>query len=104
VAQVNILLARASQRRPLYAWCDVEVGVPIVNGRRSISNVTAQRRASQAADEAAQAVLLGNETVSAVACHNFRQGMLRLLETSISGVRVTKFQTPGIEPKSFPDD
>ncbi|HYO57212.1 hypothetical protein [Archangium sp.] len=101
---MNILLSRASQRRPLYAWCDVEIGVPIVSGKRAISNETAQRRASQAADEAARVVLLGNETVSAIACNNFRQGMWRLLEMSISGVRVTKFQTPDIEPKSFPDD
>lgn len=104
VAQVNILLARASQRRPLYAWCDVEVGVPFANKKRSISNTAAQQRASGAADESARGVLLGYETVSAVACEHFRLGMSRHLNESIKGVRVTKFATSGITPKSFPED
>jgi hypothetical protein len=104
IAQVNILLSRASRRRPLQAWCDVEVGVPIINRKRSISNTVAQMRSSEAADAAAQMVLRGKETVTALACQQFRDEMLRLLEKSINGVRVTKFITRGIEPKSFPDD
>jgi hypothetical protein len=104
VAQVNILLFRASRRKPLRAWCDIEVGVPIVSGKRPIPDFTAQERSAEAADEASRVVLTGNETVSALACQEFREGMRRLLKNSIEGVRVTKFMTPGVEPKSFPDD
>ncbi|WP_152622565.1 hypothetical protein [Archangium violaceum] len=104
VAQVNILLSRASQRRPLYAWCDVEVGVPFANKQRSISNTVAQQRASGAADESARVVLLGHETVTAIACEHFRLGMSRRLNESIKGVKVTKFATLGIKPRSFPED
>lgn len=104
VAQVNILLSRVSRRKPLQAWCDVEVGVPIVSGRRPISNAVARERSADAADEASQVVLMGSETVSALACQEFREVMRRLLRNTIEGVRVTKFITPGIEPKSFPDD
>lgn len=104
VAQVNILLSRASHRRPLYAWCDVEVGVPFADKRRSISTPVAQQRASGAADESARLVLLGRETVTAVACEHFRSGMWRLLNESIKGVKVTKFATPGIKPSSFPEE
>ncbi|MFL5351206.1 hypothetical protein [Archangium sp.] len=104
IAKVNILLCRVSQRRPLEAWCDVEVGVPIINKKRPISNVTAQRRSAEAADAAAQMVLSGPETVSALACAQFRDEMSVLLRASLKGVRVTKFLTAGIEPKSFPED
>ncbi|WP_257459711.1 hypothetical protein [Archangium lipolyticum] len=104
MAQVNILLARISEYRPLQAWCDVEVGVPITNKKRSISNTVAQKRSSEAADEAAQVILLGNETISALACKHFREEMLRVLLVSIKGATVTKFITQGIEPKSFPED
>ncbi|HYO57208.1 hypothetical protein [Archangium sp.] len=104
IAQVNILLSRVSRRRPLQTWCDVEVGVPIINWKRSISNVVAQKRASEAADAAAQMVLRGPETVSVLACQQFREEMLRLLKKSLDGVKVTKFYTQGLEPKSFPDD
>lgn len=104
VAQVNILLARISQYRPLHAWCDVEVGVPLANKKRSISNTVAQKRSAEAADEAAQLVLLGNETISAIACKQFRDEMLVLLRGPIKGVKVTKFMTQGIEPRSFPED
>ncbi|WNG45053.1 hypothetical protein F0U60_13790 [Archangium minus] len=104
IAQVNILLSRVSRSRPLQAWCDVEVGVPVINSRRTISNVVAQRRASAAADAAAQMVLRGAETVSALACQQFRNEMLRLLVESINGATVTKFVRQGIEPKSFPED
>jgi hypothetical protein len=104
IAQVNILVARASRRRPLQAWCDVEVGVPIINKKRSISDAVAQQKASEAADAAAQVVLSGPETVSALACQQFRAEMLRLLRMSINGATVTKFVRQGIEPKSFPDD
>ncbi|WNG34604.1 hypothetical protein F0U61_13850 [Archangium violaceum] len=38
IAQVNILLSRVSRHRPLHAWCDVEVGVPIINWKRSVSS------------------------------------------------------------------
>ncbi|WP_146210075.1 hypothetical protein [Vitiosangium sp. GDMCC 1.1324] len=104
IAQVNILLTRVSQLRPLQAWCDVEVGVPVTNWKRAISNVTAQRRSAEAADAAAQMVLSGPETVSALACDQFRVEMLRLLREPLKGVRVTKFLTAGIEPKTFPED
>lgn len=104
VAQVNILLSRASRRKPLQAWCDVEVGVPIVSGKRPIPGDIAQMRSAEAADEASRMVLAGNEIVSALACQEFREAMRRLLKISIEGVRVTKFMTPGIEPRSFPDD
>jgi hypothetical protein len=104
IAQVNILLSRMSRRRPLQAWCDVEVGVPIINWKRAISNAVAQRRSSEAADAAAQMVLHGPETVSALACQQFRDEMWRLLVRSINGATVTKFVRKGIEPTSFPDD
>jgi hypothetical protein len=104
VAQVNILLARISQYRPLHAWCDVEVGVPLTNKKRTISNTVAQKRSADAADKAAQLVLLGNETISAIACIQFRNEMLVLLRKSVKGVKVTKFMTQGIEPRSFPED
>ncbi|KFA93601.1 hypothetical protein Q664_08390 [Archangium violaceum Cb vi76] len=104
VAQVNILLSRISRRRPLQAWCDVEVGVPRITGKRPISTETAQRRSAESANGAARMVLLGNETVSAMACKQFRDEMRLLLREHIGGVRVTKFMTPGLEPKSFPDD
>jgi hypothetical protein len=104
VAQVNILLSRVSQGRPLNAWCDVEVGIPIENWERGITDSFAQMKAAEAADEAAQFVLRGSETFSAVACEQFRVETRRLLGKSIKGVRVTKFRTSGIEPKSFPDE
>jgi hypothetical protein len=104
IAQVNILLERVSQRRPLHAWCDVEVGVPIINWKRPIPNATAQRRASEAADASAQVVLSGPETVSALACIQFRDEMLKLLEVSVPGSTVTKFIRKGIEPTTFPED
>jgi hypothetical protein len=44
VAQVYILLSRVSRRRPLQAWCDVEVGIPIKSGRTSISIRASQHR------------------------------------------------------------
>jgi hypothetical protein len=104
IAKVNILLCRVSRRRPLETWCDVEVGVPIINKKRPISNATAQRKSAEAADAAAHMVLRGPETVSALACKQFRDEMLKLLGASLDGVRVTKFLTEGIEPKSFPED
>ncbi len=104
IAQVNILLSRVSRSRPLQAWCDVEVGVPIINWKRSISNAVAQGRSSEAADAAAQMVLRGPETVSALACQQFRGEMLRFLVRSINGATVTKFVRQGIEPTSFPED
>ncbi len=104
VAQVNILLARASQRRPLYAWCDVEIGVPVENWQRAVPDVVAQEKSAEAADRASQIVLRENETVSVLACQRFRQEMTRMLSASFKGVRVTKFITPGIEPKTFPDE
>lgn len=104
VAQVNILLARVSRRRPLDAWCDVEIGVPLANWKRSVTDSFAQKKASMAADAAAQLVLGGPETVTALACQQFRDEMLRLLRMSLPGVKVTKFATRGIEPKTFPDD
>lgn len=104
IAKVNILLSRVSQRRPLQAWCDVEVGVPIINWERAIPNATAQSCSAEAADAAAQMVLRGPETVSALACIQFRDEMLVLLSEPLKGVRVTKFLTAGIEPKSFPED
>jgi hypothetical protein len=104
IAQVNILLSRVSQRKPLRVWCDVEIGIPLENWKRSVTDTFAQRKASTAADAAAQFVLRGNETISAIACRDFRQEILRLLAASIHGVRVTKFMTSGIEPTSFPDE
>jgi hypothetical protein len=101
---VNILLERVSQRRPLHAWCDVEVGVPVINWKRAIPNTTAQRRSAEAADAAAQIVLRGPETVSALACIQFRDEMLELLGKSIQGSTVTKFTRQGIEPTTFPED
>jgi hypothetical protein len=45
-----------------------------------------------------------HSTISATACHQFRMQMLRLLEQSIKGARVSKFLTSGIEPRTFPED
>lgn len=104
IAKVNILLCRVSQRRPLQAWCDVEVGVPVINWKQAIPNTTAQSCSAEAADAAAQMVLRGPETVSALACKQFRDEMLVLLRKSLDGAKVTKFYTQGIEPKSFPED
>ena len=104
VAQTNILLSRVSRSRPLNAWCDVEIGIPIANWERAISDSLAQTKAAEASDEAAQVVLRGSEIISAVACQRFREGTRRVLGRSIKGVRVTKFMTAGIEPKSFPED
>ncbi|QRN99794.1 hypothetical protein JRI60_12570 [Archangium violaceum] len=104
VAQVNILLARVSRYKPLQAWCDLEIGIPLENWKRSLTDSLAQRKSAQASDAAAQLVLRGNETVSVLACNQFRDETRRLLERSLFGVRVTKFLTLGIEPKSFPED
>lgn len=52
VAQVYILLSRVSRRRPLQAWCDIKVGIPIKSDRRSVPSATAQRKCAEAADEA----------------------------------------------------
>jgi hypothetical protein len=82
----------------------VEVGVPVANWDRAVPDVFAQEKSSEAADKASQIVLRENETVSAVACQRFRHEMLRTLDKSIEGVRVTKFITQGIAPKTFPDD
>jgi hypothetical protein len=88
----------------LNAWCDVEIGIPIENWERAISDSLAQTKAAEASDEAAQMVLRGSEIISAVACQQFREGTRLLLGKSLKGIRVTKFMTPGIEPKSFPED
>lgn len=104
VAQVNILLARVSESRPLQAWCDVEIGIPIRNWERSMTDAFAQTKSAEASDAAAQRVLASGETLSAIACRLFREELRRLLAAAIEGVRVTKFLTPGIKPKSFPED
>jgi hypothetical protein len=101
VAQVRILLTRVSRTQPLQAWCDVEVGVPEVNHRGRIANVTAQEFATLAADEAARFALQQRVATSEALCEVFRKKMLGLLTRDIPGVKVNRFKEQGIPQTTF---
>jgi len=101
VAQVRILLTRVSTTQPLQAWCDVEVGVPEVNYRGRVADVTAQEFAALAADEAARVALRQRVVTSAALCEAFRAEMGSLLARDVPGARVTKFKERGIPQTTY---
>jgi hypothetical protein len=103
VAQVIILLGRASASGPRAVWCDVEVGIPQVNYLGPVLDAEAQGVCAAASDHASRVVLQQRLEVSALICKRFQEEMEALIGKSIPGVRVTKIQTPGFQPKRFPD-
>ena len=103
VAQVVIQLGSASSLGPQAVWCDIEVGVPQVNYLGPVSSEAAQTTCAATADQAARLVLQQKLTMSALVCKRFQERMEAIITKSIPGVRVTKIQTPGFQPKRFPD-
>jgi hypothetical protein len=103
VAQVIILLGSASPSGPRAVWCDIEVGIPQVNFLGPVLDAEAQVACAAASDQASRVVLQQGLEVSALICQRFQAEMEDLISQSIPGVRVTKIQTPGFQPKRFPD-
>jgi hypothetical protein len=103
VAQVIILLGSSSVSGPRGVWCDIEVGTPQVNYLGPVLDEVAQGICATAADQAARTVLQQRLEVSALICRRFQEEMEAIISRSIPGVRVTKIQTPGFQPKRFPD-
>jgi hypothetical protein len=103
VAQVIVLLGRASPSGPRAVWCDIEVGIPQVNYLGPVLDEEAQVACAAAADQASRVVLQQGLEVSALICKRFQEEMEAIVSKSIPGVRVTKIQTPGFQPKRFPD-
>ncbi len=103
IAQVIILVGRSSISGPRAAWCDIEVGVPQVTYLGPVLDEEAQGVCAAAADQAARVVLQQRLEVSALICRRFQEEMEAIISRSIPGVRVTKIQTPGFQPKRFPD-
>lgn len=103
VAQVIILLGSASPSGPRAVWCDIEVGIPQVNYLGPVLDEEAQGVCAAAADQASRAVLQQRLEVSVLICKRFQEEMEAIISRSIPGVRVTKIQTLGLQPKRFPD-
>jgi hypothetical protein len=103
VAQVVIMLGSASTSGPRAVWCDIEVGLPQVNYLAPVLDEEAQVVCAAAADQAARLVLQQGLEVSALICQRFQAEMAAVISKSIPGVRVTKIQTPGFQPKRFPE-
>ena len=59
--------------------------------------------APQQLTQAARLVLQQGLEVSALICQRFQAEMAAVIRKSIPGVRVTKIQTPGFQPKRFPE-
>ncbi|HZI09513.1 MAG TPA: hypothetical protein VE153_03920 [Myxococcus sp.] len=104
VAQTAITLTRVSRTHPLQASCQVEIGVPIVNGTGAVPDVVAQQAAATAADQAARFALRQRPVTSAELCDLFLLEMRRLLREAIRGVRVRRFVEPGIPQNTFVPD
>jgi hypothetical protein len=102
VAQVIILLGSASPAGPRAVWCDIEVGIPQVNHLGPVLDEEAQGACAAAADQTSRVVLQQRLEVSALICKRFQEEMEAFISRSIPGVRVTKIQTPGLQPKRFP--
>jgi len=96
VAQTTILLTRISQRQPIQAQCDVEIGVPLVNGEGVISTLMAQTEAAASADEAARFALGARPGTSAELCNLFRAKLELLLALRLKGARVRHFVHEGV--------
>ena len=103
IAQVIILLGSASPSGPRAVWCDIEVGIPQVNHLGPVLDEEAQAACAAASDQASRVVFQQGMEVSALICKRFQEEMEAILRPSIPGVRVTKIQTPGFQPKRFPD-
>lgn len=101
VAQTTITLTRVSSSNPVQANCQVEIGVPMVNGKGIVPDVVAQEAAATAADEAARLALAKRPVTSAELCLLFEEQMKRLLKEQISGVRVRRFIETGIPQNKF---
>ena len=98
VAQVVVLLGRLSTMFPRAAFCDVEVGTPIVNRQQGyIPEEMAQVESALAADSAAREMLQARELPTAPICYTFRETMMRYLADpqsgTIAGARVSGFRT-----------
>jgi hypothetical protein len=63
----------------------------------------AQGACAAAADHASRVVLQQGLEVSALICRRFQEEMEAIISKSIPGARVTKIQTPGFQPKRFPE-
>jgi len=63
----------------------------------------AQVACAAACDQASRVVLQQGLDVSALICKRLQEEMEAIISKSIPGVRVTKIQTPGLQPKRFPD-
>ena len=97
------MLGSASTPGPRAVWCDIEVGLPQVNYLAPVLDEEAQVVCAAAADQAARIVLQQELEVSALICQRFQAEMAAVIRKSIPGVRVTKIQTPGFQPKRFPE-
>jgi hypothetical protein len=63
----------------------------------------AQAVCAAGADHASRVVLQQRLEVSALICKRFQEEMELIISKSIPGVRVTKIQTAGLQPKRFPE-
>lgn len=110
VAQVVVLLGRLSTMFPRTAFCDVEVGMPVVNRQQGyISVETAQIASASASDQAARELFQQREKPTVSICNAFRTTMEYILANKdigmIRGSRVTHFRNwPGkkVPRRTFP--
>jgi hypothetical protein len=104
-AQVLILLYKISPAFPQSATCDIEVGVPVMNGDGWVTDGAAQAAAAEAADRAAR-IVLRERLPTALACIQFRTHMQSIMNQSVStpirGARVTGFNGVLASRKTFP--
>jgi hypothetical protein len=104
-AQVLVLLYKISPAFPQSATCDIEVGVPVMNGDGWVTHGAAQAAAAEAADRAAR-IVLRERLPTALACIQFRTHMQSIMNQSVStpvrGARVTGFNGVLASRKTFP--
>jgi len=100
--QVIISLNRMTQAGPISVVCRIEVGVPEINYRGSVTDRMAQVAAAAASDEAARVALSSPSLFSAEMCNLFRREMELRLSNAIPGATVTDFLRDGLPRATFP--
>lgn len=106
IAQLLVLLGRLSAMFPRAAVCQVEVGVPIVNGDIGFISVEfAQHASAAAADTAARDLMEKREIPTISACKAFVETMqkrLRPPDGPIRGAKVNRFTRHDLPRRTFP--
>lgn len=70
--------------------CDIEVQVPEINFRKTLTDEWVQLEAAKAADIAAERTLRRQDLFSAEMCNQFRKEMQEEMEKTVEGTRVIK--------------